>query len=361
MLFTSLILLLASCGQSLLPATEIAITPQVATVADNQAFYQTPTRPVPTLSPAPVLKATPISMVPSPTKLVPTPSPEPTVHPTPCPWPTEWGEVPPDTFVPCGQVKEEQSFQEYTVRIYATPGMGAIEILRGGTRIYAQIGTARLKIGHFWVEGPLGEEEMFLPIGQDITADGSPDLLIYDYAGGAYCCMWLDIFEIGSQFRHIGTIVPGDYAPAVADLDADGSLEFTVHDYCFRFYHGGNRRSGSFVAPLIILHYEDGSYRLALDLMRQPAPTLAELTIRAQAFRGDMPPESITELRFWRTVLDLIYSGHADTVEPFFEMVWPDAPEKREEALRTLQDILPRCKYWSELQELNPGWWWPEK
>ncbi len=287
------------------------------------------------------------------TDLTPTPLP-PTPEQTRCPWPS-LGEIDPATFVPCGLLKEEQSFQDYTVRIYTDgPVAGALEVLKGGTRIYAQIGFARLQVGR--TNASIG----VIPMGQDITGDGSPDLVIYDDLAGAYCCMWLDIFEIGQQFRHLGTIWAGDYEPEIEDLDGDGNWEFIIHDGSFRSYLETNRRSGEDVDPLLILHYDDGGYHLAQDLMRRPAPTEEELQQQAVEFQP-LPWEYKQELRFWRTVLDLIYSGHADLVPSFLEQVFPDNNEKQMEIILALRENLPDDEYWPEIKELSTDWTWLEE
>lgn len=247
---------------------------------------------------------------------------------------------------------DEQLFGEYTVRTYSAwlCCIGSFEIRKGGQSIYARRG-GRFWVGRFW--GP-NENEYTVPLGQDITGDGLPNLVLREYTGGAHCCSYYYVFTIGPEFRFIETIVGGDYDSYLKDLDGDGNWEFVVHDWVILPCTIWACCCGP--DPYVILHYEDGAYHLALDLMRKPAPSAEDLEQWAQELE---PHERNAAL--WDAVLDLIYMGHPELVEPFLEFVWPDEEERRDALMDSVfRGILPSSLYWPELKELSPEWPWPE-
>jgi hypothetical protein len=101
-------------------------------------------------------------------------------------------------------------------------------------------------------------------------------------------------------------------------------------------------------------------------------PSLAGELLQPSAIRSDepdvafpireRPPEHIADS--WQLcsfVLDLIYSGHAELVEPFLEMVWPDDQTEAEEFLDYFLSTLSQSLYWPEIKDLSDEWPWPER
>jgi hypothetical protein len=152
-----------------------------------------------------------------------------------------------------------------------------------------------------------------------------------------------------------------DYLPIqVRDLDGDGNWEFTVlgWEYCRFFRYLRCHRS-----PHVILHYEDGAFRIAADLMRKPAPTKEEMEETAKEIRQEQPAidkPSDTPRSLWDYTLILIYTGHAELVEPFLELVWPDDPTSREIFLEQLRDLPWDTLGRGEVKELSAEWPWSE-
>ncbi len=383
-----LALLLAACelvptpaagpsAQALLP--EATPTPPVVVAADRSSLAPLPTdRPTvllrtvttaePTEPPPTFTRSgtTAAPAVTAPPPAFPTQSPPPPLTVQPTRLPQRPGEVDPAAFLPYGVVQEEQSFGDYTVRVYkANPenwcSATSFEILRGGQRIYAYNGLCRLYIGHFMNEQQTGET--VIPMGTDITADGIPDLVMYEYAGGAHCCSIYYIFQIGGEFRYLGS-AGTDYFANVADLDGDGNWEFVVADWAYRNYLPGPWAECCAPLPKVILHYEDGSYRVAAELMRKPAPSSEEMSAvvaEIQSYREQIGASYDVSLRFWEYTLGLVYSGHAERVEPFWQRIWPD-----DEAIRTrLRDDMllafARSNYAAEIKALSAEWPWPDR
>jgi hypothetical protein len=120
--------------------------------------------------------------------------------------------------------------------------------------------------------------------GEDITGNGSPNLVVSNWSGGVHCCYTFQIFELGPKFRLIQTINVGDAGESHFEKRGD-TVVFVTYDY---IDPSGNILGGSFADtphPEVILHYSNGKYRLAVDLMRKPPPsreTLLELSKKSK-------------------------------------------------------------------------------
>ncbi len=342
-----LALLLVACESTPVPAVGSATpTPSTnATVTPPPAIPTSRSTDLPTPSPAntPMLTC-PIAQVAEP-----------------------WGELDPQTFSPVGNLAEEQSFGDYVVRIYERYStervqdpcgdVRELEVLQRGQRIYAVRGYARFWIGRYWQEGT--DQHLMMPMGQDITADGIPDLVITTWTGGAHCCTTYYVFELGDTFHLLGLIDAGDYDSTLKDLDQDGNWEFLLHDWVIEPCLFWACCCGP--DPYVIVHYRDGGYHLVPGLMRKPAPTAGEMDQLALKFAGPTvrrPLEGNAE--FWDVVMDLIYSGHVELVDPFLERVWPQDKARRDDFRTNILRTISHSLYWSEIRALSAEWPWPD-
>jgi hypothetical protein len=270
----------------------------------------------------------------------------PTPTPSPSPTPPLNAIPTPSTTLPQseGKLVAEQSFQNYTVRVYEKSfDEGYFEVFKDGEPVLRQDEYGRFYIGHL-------DEEFNEPIemGRDITGEGLPDLVISHWAGGAHCCLELYVFELGQVFRRIGQLNAGHSDRShFEDLDGDGKLEFLTNDWTFAYWKTSFAASP---APPVILRFQEGGYHLATDLMLKPAPAEEELKKQAQEIQVDpawaegRPPEKL-----WATMLDLIYSGHADVARQFFETAWPAGVEGQEPFWSEFQTQLTTSPYWEDL------------
>ena len=357
-------ILLASCVPTSAPIPSTLPTAPLPTTAAATALPS----PWPSASPAPsVRQATRTPRYRYPTW--PPVTPLPTCVPELDAWeeriretPGGWIEVDPATFAPLMGLNEEYRFQDYTIRIYqSVPGEtncccgASLEILRGTERLYAAHGTYRFYAG-FWYDDQEGEER-HIPIGQDMTSDGIPDLLINQWTGGAHCCTTYRLFQLGGEFRFLGAVDAGDYDSRIADLDGDGNWEFIVHDWAYA-YNGPWAEAGK-PGPYVILHYADGGFHLAGDLMRKPAPTADELAALAEPYVGN--PRAAAQGCFWEDAVGLVYSGHPESLVSFLELVWLDDPTRRAGFLDWMLSSMYNSLYWPEIKDLADTWPWPEE
>ena len=119
-----------------------------------------------------------------------------------------------------------------------------------------------------------------LAIGEDITGDGTPNLVLEEDTRGAHCCYAIHLLQLGKKFRHLGTFDTAHGPHGFINYDHLPGLELFMHDWTFAYWRSGFARSP---APLLLFRYHNGAYRLAPELMWQPAPVYADLMAQAIA------------------------------------------------------------------------------
>jgi hypothetical protein len=237
----------------------------------------------------------------------------------------------------------QQTIAGYTVSIYADPGCGGsyFDLTHAGRKLYTSrpLCEAILRVGALYPDDP---DERILQPGADLTGNGRPDLVVTGYTGGSNCCLSYYIFQIGSEFRTLGVIreLDGDHAtPHFVRLEPGKGVQIVLHDWTFAGWHAN---WGDSPAPLVILEYRDGRFRPAPSLMFQPAPPRARLNSRANRIRLEAMTENFSDSApqwpgatippaMWATMLNLIYTGHAELAWKFADLAWP--PRVRGKAL----------------------------
>jgi hypothetical protein len=262
---------------------------------------------------------------------------------------------------------QEETVAPYVARIYfdakAKDGSDSyFEILKDGKSVYVQ--KAKVKgekffIGTMYKDDP---DAARIKMGMDITGDGQPDLVISEYTGFANCCLVLHIFEIGPTFRKIGTIDAGfgDSGPHFLPPDKESKspgLAIQIHDWTFANW---NTDFADSPAPKVLLRFTDNAYRVAPDLMRTPVPDAADLAARANAVRSYAPsakggewPDAKVSPNLWGTMLDLIYSGHADGAWKFLDQAWPPKVQGKDAFARDFRAQLAKSPYWPAVEAMN--------
>jgi len=139
------------------------------------------------------------------------------------------------TFVPNGAMRDEATFDGFTVRTYRSgAGCGSFEILRGERRIYAQHGFC-FSIGG--QEGNRKDVMRWAPVpGADITGNGRPDVIVYEWTGGAHCSFIARVFELGDRCEKLATIDGVHGTPAFVDVDRDSVPEVVIYDWSFAYW-----------------------------------------------------------------------------------------------------------------------------
>lgn len=171
---------------------------------------------------------------------------------------------------------------------------------------------------------------MFMRTVVDKTGDGTPDVAVEYYTGGAHCCFEITFFELGPRVRQLPTIATDNDRMTAIGRKPGGGLRFQFTEQAFAYWNINFAQS-----PMPIVIYEfDKSDNLVprFDLMRKPPPTLAKLRRDAAAMKSKINLNSYTspednfndwEEPFWAEMLDLIYSGHEELAWQYFDLVWP--------------------------------------
>jgi hypothetical protein len=239
------------------------------------------------------------------------------------------------SFKPVGNLMDEQSYGDYIIRTYSgeyvTIGSddydGSFDILKKGVRVYGKYGTHSLEIG-----------KDILSIGNDITGDGQPNLVIIEHSGGYHCCYLFHIFEIGHRFRYMETLTSSDGGSdgSFYNMDNDPALEFNYHDDSFAYWRTSFADSPT---PLVIMKFRGKKYEIACDLMRKPALSRDKLDSLAaeikslKVWKTNHPP-----VKLWSEMLDLIYTCNTSQAWKLFDLTWPKGIKGKQAFLKSFKD-----------------------
>lgn len=199
----------------------------------------------------------------------------------------------------------------------------------------------------------------------DITGDGTPDVGIEYFSGGAHCCFEFYVFELGKEVIQVPPIYGRDNPISAAKANPKGGLILETGDSTFAYWNVPFAGS-----PLqsVTLEFREGSFRASPSLMKRPAPATAELQklaaeakakISNAAYTGDSfagitdGDGYIFEDAFWGTMLDLIYTGHNDLAWKYFDMVWPATKPGKETFKNDFRTRLEESPYWDDIKPAN--------
>ncbi len=192
-------------------------------------------------------------------------------------------------------------------------------------------------------------DDSHIGMGEDITDDGRPNVIITTYSGGAHCCTEHILFDIqDGSANEIARITPAHGNADFTDIDGDGDLEVSLHDWTFAYW---NTSFASSPAPRIVLQYDGTTYRTAPHLMAAPPPPpeqwnqLAHQVHQSLTNNEQLWPSSA----LWSTMLDLIYTGHTDLAWQFLDESWPTDRPGKELFAEDFQLQLNKSPYWVEL------------
>ncbi len=244
-----------------------------------------------------------------------------------------------------------QTSGNYDVVIYDGPGdFETVEILKDDEVVYSYEGF-RLYTGSF---EDMCRADSQTAMGMDITGDGISNLVISEWTGGTEGCYLSHIFELGNCLRKIATIDGVRECPRFVNLDGDSSLEVVVRDWAFL---GAPLLGEEDYAPEVVLKYRDGAYWVADNLMFRRISDAGELTLRAANMRADMGwifGEAPTQA-LCRHMLEMIYSGNAETAWNYCRAAWNPAVAGMDEFIAQFRAQLAESVYLEDIDMLNNG------
>ena len=190
----------------------------------------------------------------------------------------------------------------------------------------------------------------------DKTGDGTPDIALQYYTGGAHCCVNLHFFELGkNEVRKIKMIDGRDSDVLAIGKKPNGSLILKTGDSTFAYWL--TSFAGSPI-PTVILSFQNGEFRADAELMRKPAPSAAVLKRKAaeakkhinlNPYKGE-EDDGFTEA-FWGEMLNLLYTGNETAAWQYFDMVWDARKPGKEKFKRDFLRRLNESDYWQSMRE----------
>ncbi len=188
--------------------------------------------------------------------------------------------------------------------------------------------------------------------GTDVTGDGSPDVIITDYSGGAHCCFTYYIFELREPLNII-SIYTGDGSFSFDELDGRPGLEVVTTDDFYTEWINGYVGAPF---PHFMWRYNGSTYEPDPDLTRQQPLKEAEFQRLVQQVRdGEWPAsESYLPREFLSVTLELIYGGNLVQALDFIQATWPaQKPGQAEFVAELLQCRMRDNAIWPMLAEMN--------
>jgi hypothetical protein len=165
------------------------------------------------------------------------------------------------------------------------------------------------------VPGQLSADTVVAPSGADIDGDGSADLVVTSWSGGAHCCYSTQVYSVGAEVRRILSLDTGHCGPGeFADLDGDGWLEFTTCDDQWAYAYCSFADSPF---PRVVYAYDPvrGDYapatpRYAIRFRDELALSLGGAQTWMAESGGKDP--GLDKCRLLQPVLGLMYAGRID-------------------------------------------------
>ena len=236
---------------------------------------------------------------------------------------------------------------------YSSEAGGCLEVICGGKVVFRRAAG----IAENFTLGQPGEPIENIPAvanGTDVTGRGHPDMIVSLFTGGAHCCTSHLVFELEPELKLLATLTDAHDDLAHFERDRkDSGYNYITADWIFAYWPTCFACSPS---ERVVLRWADdgegGGFHLALDKMREPAPT-------AEAWNKDLgmvhkvvSDNDINSIgqTLWQTVLDLIYTGHSDLAWKFVDAAGPKAQQKPFPTLGDFCGLLRRSQYWPELE-----------
>lgn len=184
----------------------------------------------------------------------------------------------------------------------------------------------------------------------DLTGDGVPDVVLTTYSGGMHCCTthWLVALAPDGP-RPLARVDALDGQADIADLDGDGTAEWTLPDYSFAYWHESFAGSPT---PTVVLAWDGQRLTPSPEHMRRtPLPDLPTADdVRADSAwtTSRFPPTT-----YWGTLLDLLYAGRGADAARFAEDAWAGDAIGRTVFLRMLSTRLWESPYADAVVDMN--------
>lgn len=186
--------------------------------------------------------------------------------------------------------------------------------------------------------------------GEDIDNDGTKDLAVFAYSGGAHCCYTVYLLELSDPPRIVATIDARNGMGMERRLiDGHQAVLLDISDQSFDYWNTPHAHSPF---PSVFYRLHDHHLRIALDRMLTP-PSLSDRILgeHAEYLRGELKAfPTVRNPDMWSLMLGLIYSGHEDRAWSFFEDCWPDDVPGKAAFKQEFLDILNKSPQYRDFK-----------
>ena len=225
-------------------------------------------------------------------------------------------------------------------------GFGKLIIEKGNVKVFeeAEIDNHYYFGNHF---EPNSDEPADIFSGRDITGNGSANLVISNWTGGAHCCHFLHIFELDKNLKKLVTVEALSSSIRLVDLDHDGYPEIEFWDgaideqfACFAGSPGGR----------VVLKFRNDRYEVATDLMKKSAPTAKRIKRLKRDLVSAFKKEDSPDLPypFLKALMELSYSGHFKLALQLADETWPSEKSGLEKFKKEFSQALQNSQYWNK-------------
>ena len=203
----------------------------------------------------------------------------------------------------------------------------------------------------------------------DFNKDGIEDLAVLSYSGGMHCCMDYVFIDLRGIIHEFARAHGGNQDSAEFERNSD-HLILPLGDETFQYWYTS---FAEFIAQSVDLYWDGHSLALDLNAMARPLPPKSELDgiaqeVRSEMIRGDHTDEGTrtswtsnpwgaVPVMLWRTMLDLIYTGHPREADSFFNAAWPKSLPGKWAFYADFTKQLHSSPYWPQLC----GWCAPRR
>lgn len=255
-------------------------------------------------------------------------------------------------------MEAQVTFKDYQVRIFDSKvcdpspfrARSGLEILKSGKRVYARTGNS-FALG-YPLQDNQSPDSVKLKVGDDITGEGLPDLLVSEWSGGPHCCYTFHIFQLGDAFKRVQSIPlrDADESAFVTRPGVKGMLLNSSDYSAFAYFPSGFAGSP---AGRILLRFQDGRFRLDQARLKANAPKPGETGRCAKLFRQSHEWKHSQPMGMWYYATDLIYTGNADEAWTFLDAAWGGSEADKTKYLKEYRARLQKSFYYRQLMQLQ--------
>jgi len=223
-----------------------------------------------------------------------------------------------DTTVPY-TLRQERAIGKYAIRLWRPPPADRGASSFDGTVTLAAVGQPAIVIPWATAIDPL--------TGTDLTGEGTPDLVVQSFTGGAHCCFQTLVYDLGVALTPVLRTPPSNCLGKFEDVDRDGRREFVTCDDLFAYAYCPFAFSPM---PKVVLAYERGrgfvpagprfAAAYADDIAAHTRALEAAATAPATPSGVFPSPDRCAVLAL---VLDHLYAGQTATAWAAFERFYP--------------------------------------